>query len=98
MMRREASPPASKIKSPSQGPQFTRSIWTFSATGKWLVTSSAHPRMTDGGGICGNGVLGAHFKNCGKLLFRHFRSCELYPTETSPLGWARSGNGQFLPN
>jgi len=23
------------------------------------------------GGICGNGVLGAHFKNCGELLFRH---------------------------
>jgi hypothetical protein len=23
-----------------------------------------------GGGICGNGVLGAHFKDCGELLFR----------------------------
>src|ERR1700722_4353086 len=29
MMRREASRPAGKINSPSQGPQFTRLIWTF---------------------------------------------------------------------
>src|SRR5258706_6809668 len=24
------------------------------------------------GGICGNGILGTHFKNCSELLCRHF--------------------------
>src|SRR5260370_25284181 len=54
-MRREAPPPAGKIKSPPQGPQFTRSIWTFSATGKWLATSSAHARIIAGVAIAGMG-------------------------------------------
>jgi hypothetical protein len=52
---REASPPAGKIKSPSQGPQFTRSIWTFSATVKWPATSSTHARITAGVAFAGMG-------------------------------------------
>src|ERR1700681_3406427 len=55
MIRRDVSPPAGKINSPSQGPQFTRLIWTFSATGNWPATPSIHALISAGVAFAGGG-------------------------------------------
>src|SRR5580698_4545320 len=53
MIRREASPSAGRIRSPSQGPQRIRSIVTFRAMGVWLVAASTQARIMSGVGFSG---------------------------------------------
>src|ERR1700728_347302 len=56
MTRRERSPSAGNIKSPSQGPHFTRSIRIFSATGLRLLAST-HARIMSRLAFGGGGFL-----------------------------------------
>src|SRR6202051_1829775 len=108
MRRGGEPPPAGKIKSPSQGPQFTRSIWTFSATGKWLATSSTHARITAGVAFAGTGFWALISRIAASCCFDIFCSPSARSEVANPIGYrspdlgariflneVHAGNGDF---
>src|ERR1700722_6547137 len=67
MISREASPPSGVIKSPWYGPKLVRTMFTFTASGVWLVMPSAQARIIVGVAFAGGGFWA--------LIFRIFASC-----------------------
>src|SRR5277367_2715353 len=62
MTRRPASPSVGTIRSPSQGPHFTRSIRTLAETDSALVAASTYARIIAGVAFAGGGFCAAWLK------------------------------------